>query len=98
MPYMSCLIPQCAKAKIASPTTFTAANIKVKFGEPAFPQSETSSVIKRPRVPMPTRIKPLNLITLLIDILLGSYCLNGGYYYEDRLSTGTEKNLAEADI
>ena len=63
--YVSFFIPQNAKAKIANPTTFTAANVKVAV----LPQSKINSLIRRPRVPMMSKIKPLNVAISLIDIL-----------------------------
>jgi len=89
MLYMSYRIPQCTKAKVASPTTFTAANVRVTV----LPQSKMNSLIIRPRVPMMSKIKALNLATSLIDIHLISYYFNGAYYYEGILSTKTERNL-----
>jgi len=41
---------------------------------------------------MMSKIKTLNLAISLTDIHLISYYLNGVYYYEDILSTKTEKN------
>ena len=64
MPYVSFFIPQYVKAKIASPTTFTAANVRVAV----LPQSKINSLIRRPRVPMMSKIKAVNLATSLIEI------------------------------
>jgi len=73
MSYVPFFIPQNAKAKVASPTTFTAANVRVA----ALPQSKTNSLIRRPRVPIMSKIKALNLIILVTDI-------PKSYYYCDK--------------
>ena len=57
-------IPQCAKAKVASPAALTAANVMVT----ALPKSMANSLMIRPKKPMATRIKPVNLTISFMDI------------------------------
>ena len=57
-------MPQLVKAKMASPMTFRAANVRVA----TLPQSKINSFIRRPVVPIISRIKALNLAASLIDI------------------------------
>jgi len=52
-------MPQNVKAKVASPTRLKTANVRVS----ALPQSKTNSLIRRPIVPMMSKIKPLSLAT-----------------------------------
>jgi len=62
--YVSFFMPQYVKAKIARPTIFIAANVRVAV----LPQSQINSLIKRPMVPILSKIKPLSLVASLIDI------------------------------
>ncbi len=57
-------MPQVVKARMASPRTFRAANVRVV----TLPESKMSSFIRRPIVPIISRTKALNLATSLMDI------------------------------
>jgi hypothetical protein len=78
---------QYTEARVASPTTFIEAKVRVAV----LPQSKINSFIRRPRVPMLSKMKALNLTASLTDMLPASCCLSGEYHYEGRLSTKTEK-------
>ena len=77
MSYMTFFIPHWVIAKVINPAILKTANVTVA----GLPQSKINSLIRRPRVPMMSKIKPLNLTNSLIDILPGPNCLIGGYRY-----------------